>query len=89
MAEVFARLLPDLKLEDALSSLSPAANTSQRFEDATGNTKREDLADDTINALPKDADGFDWEEKVDGPVESDGMAALPVEPTGVGYLGML
>jgi transcriptional regulatory protein GAL4 len=39
-------------------------------------------------AVPSNADGFNWQEE-DTNVDSltDGMAALSVEPTGVGYLG--
>lgn len=39
-------------------------------------------------AVPSNADGFNWQEE-DANVDSltDGMAALSVEPTGVGYLG--
>ena len=39
-------------------------------------------------AVPSNADGFNWQEE-DNSVDSltDGMAALSVEPTGVGYLG--
>ncbi|EMD87965.1 hypothetical protein COCHEDRAFT_1183130 [Bipolaris maydis C5] len=39
-------------------------------------------------AVPNDVDGFNWKEEdlnIDG--LTDGMAALSVEPTGVGYLG--
>jgi len=41
-------------------------------------------------AVPNNADGFNWQEE-DANVDSltDGMAALSVEPTGVGYLGKL
>ncbi|CAO2655200.1 Nn.00g102640.m01.CDS01 [Neocucurbitaria sp. VM-36] len=41
-------------------------------------------------AVPNSADGFNWqEENVAVDVLTDGMAALSVEPTGVGYLGFL
>jgi transcriptional regulatory protein GAL4 len=38
--------------------------------------------------VPNNADGFNWQEE-DANLDSltDGMAALSVEPTGVGYLG--
>ena len=36
-------------------------------------------------AVPKEADGFDWQEDVNE--LADGMAALSVEPQGTGYLG--
>ena len=40
-------------------------------------------------AVPNNADGFNWqEETVAVDVLTDGMAALSVEPTGVGYLGI-
>lgn len=41
-------------------------------------------------AVPSNADGFNWqEEDVNVDTLTDGMAALSVEPTGVGYLGKL
>jgi transcriptional regulatory protein GAL4 len=36
-------------------------------------------------AVPDEADGFDWQEDVNE--LADGMAALSVEPKGTGYLG--
>jgi transcriptional regulatory protein GAL4 len=50
---------------------------------------RSDLRESALpEAVPINADGFNWQEEnvsVDG--LTDGMAALSVEPTGVGYLG--
>lgn len=39
-------------------------------------------------ALPDEADGFEWEEQTADLADlMDGMAALSVEPAGIGYLG--
>lgn len=50
------------------------------------------MANDPVlpEAVPSNADGFNWQEEAAN-VDSltDGMAALSVEPTGVGYLGKL
>ncbi|KAF4119862.1 hypothetical protein GMORB2_3550 [Geosmithia morbida] len=48
--------------------------------------RRTDRTDDSISeTVPDEADGFDWQEDVNG--LADGMAALSVEPKGAGYLG--
>lgn len=48
-----------------------------------------DAADAAPEALPQQADGFDWAEKGLSLGElTDGMAALSIKPEGAGYFGM-
>ena len=92
---VFAHLLPGVDIEDALCSLlppqlPPQISSSNSFEAAAADERTDTVLKDRLSeALPQEADGFDWTEEatsVDG--LSDGMAALSVEPSGIGYLGM-
>lgn len=92
---LFARLLPDVNLEDALSQSATSTPTS---EHPTAIRQEEIRSLDTVShgreetppyeALPQEADGFDWKEET-GDVDelADGMASLSVEPSGIGYLG--
>jgi transcriptional regulatory protein GAL4 len=103
---LFARLLPDVDIEDALSSMTPRSPyqspRGNQFEDALSPdqsseqpaaVKRVKTLDRSptgipVEALPEEADGFDWkEEATDVSDLADGMAALSVEPAGIGYLG--
>ena len=91
---VFARLLPDVAVEDALSSTPPFQlpshiPTSNSLEGATARKGTNNVPEEgRREALPQEADGFDWtEEETDVHGLSDGMAALSIEPLGVGYLG--
>jgi transcriptional regulatory protein GAL4 len=48
------------------------------------------VAESFPEALPDEADGFEWkEESADVAELTDGMASLSVEPVGIGYLGVL
>lgn len=63
---------------------SPVSATSRLL----GNNQDAEPEPAIPEAVPSHADGFNWQEEnvsVDG--LTDGMAALSVEPTGVGYLG--
>jgi transcriptional regulatory protein GAL4 len=103
---LFARLLPDVDIEDAISSITPRSPyqipTGNRFEDALSPDQSSEQpvpvkraktigrspAGTPFEALPEEADGFDWkEEATDVSDLADGMAALSVEPSGIGYLG--
>ncbi|VUC31000.1 unnamed protein product [Clonostachys rosea] len=92
LESLFAKLLPDVDLNEALVSMShevPSPTTSMLKEvnpvSAQG-SHLETLTPEPISeTVPDEADGFDWQENVDDP--ADGMAALSVEPKGVGYLG--
>lgn len=54
--------------------------TSGSYSDSTNQADSE--------ALPSEADGFDWtENEIDLHTLSDGMAALSIKPEGAGYLG--
>lgn len=85
---------PDL-LKPALPVVEPAASIASMPEVAlspqgsTSSTSNEPILPE---AVPNTVDGFNWTEQVNGDVAldslTDGMAALSVEPTGVGYLGL-
>jgi transcriptional regulatory protein GAL4 len=92
---VFANLLPNVDIEDALSSSSlpqlPTQEPSTKpFGAAAAKERIDSVPEDRLSeALPQEADGFDWkEEAADVHGLSDGMAALSVEPSGIGYLGV-
>lgn len=54
----------------------------------TLNQDREETPPYEHEALPQEADGFDWKEETGDLDElADGMASLSVEPSGIGYLG--
>jgi transcriptional regulatory protein GAL4 len=97
-----SQLLPGINIDDVLSSpdlakatlpsVGPAVNeavhttTTSSISNAARDTSSEPVIPE---AVPNNADGFNWQEEnvsVDG--LTDGMAALSVEPTGVGYLGI-
>lgn len=94
---LFAQMLPDVDIENALES-TPLSNNVSSVETPffdkvldlptsppNGNNRAEELSE----ALPDEADGFDWKEQASDIDDiADGMAALSVEPEGVGYLGM-
>ncbi|KAK8085939.1 hypothetical protein PG994_000913 [Apiospora phragmitis] len=93
---LLAQRLPDLNIEEALASVgtgsaSPSASaqspsTAQTpFAPTTTTSGPDDGAAKISEAVPDEADGFDWQE--DANEIADGMAALSVEPKGAGYLG--
>ncbi|PVH94825.1 hypothetical protein DM02DRAFT_538639, partial [Periconia macrospinosa] len=101
LEKLVLQLLPGIDIDAALKSpdlpqLSPCVIASETT-DAPQLTPTAPLREhnsaveqDPVlpEAVPINADGFNWEEehiKIDG--LSDGMAALSVEPAGVGYLG--
>jgi transcriptional regulatory protein GAL4 len=94
---LFAELLPDVDLEEALvlqdkgglDVLKAKANRESmspltRHESRTS-ANDAPLEESISEAVPAEADGFDWQEDVNE--LADGMAALSVEPKGTGYLG--
>jgi len=92
---VFTYLLPDVDIEDVLSSPSlPPVKTQILNSNSVGPATTSEGTDSVTEhrlseALPQEADGFDWKEEApDVYGLSDGMAALSVEPSGIGYLGM-
>lgn len=96
-----SQLLPGVNIDDVLSTPdlaripSPVVNpqspeaskplvVSSPLGSASSTTNEPVLPE----AVPNSADGFNWhEENVTVDNLTDGMAALSVEPTGVGYLG--
>ncbi|KAH7362221.1 lactose regulatory protein LAC9 [Plectosphaerella cucumerina] len=90
---LFAQLLPHVNLEEALAGgPGDARKTTAPEVPRTETSPRSPVAPATpgtggpiSEAVPDEADGFDWQEDVD--VLADGMAALSVEPRGTGYLG--
>ena len=91
----FATLLPNVDLNGVLNGASydaPDHNTpgSVAASEAVS-LVRVNLRDSTSpapdEALPKQADGFDWAEETTLSGLSDGMAALSIKPEGTGYLG--
>ena len=98
MENLFADLLPNVDLEEALASKSRdvGGNTARLRSDVlsysgatppsdTIYTTTETPQDSISEAVPDEADGFDWQEDVNE--LADGMAALSVKPQGTGYLG--
>lgn len=99
MEALFARLNPDVDIEsalaqpsDAITSLqNPTLSVESESEDQKPLYLLEETQEDTppYEALPQEADGFDWKEETTCDVDdlADGMASLSVEPSGIGYLG--
>ena len=92
------QLVPGVDIEEILSSPNVAVPTPPVIKPRTPETALSPQGSTTSSsnepplpeAVPNNVDGFNWQEEevnVDG--LTDGMAALSVEPTGVGYLGQL
>ncbi|KAM6505549.1 hypothetical protein FSOLCH5_013725 [Fusarium solani] len=90
---LFGQLLPDVNIDEALASRavdiptdafqSAASQPSPANATSPGGPVRP--ASTISEAVPEEADGFDWQEDVSE--LADGMASLSVEPRGAGYLG--
>lgn len=101
LENLVTQLLPGINIDDVLSSpdLAKATlpiaglgepGTVQDTTPLAGSEDHHGTESDPLipEAVPNNADGFNWQEEdvnIDG--LTDGMAALSVEPTGVGYLG--
>lgn len=93
LEHLFAQLLPDVNLDEALASRpvqaltdTPNPATARSSPTHAITPSAEDQREGSISeVVPEEADGFDWQEDVDD--LADGMASLHVEPTGAGYLG--
>jgi transcriptional regulatory protein GAL4 len=93
LERLFAQLLPDVNLDEALASRAVQVSTDAPNPAAAGSSpthsitpSAQDQREGSISeAVPEEADGFDWQEDVDD--LADGMASLHVEPKGAGYLG--
>jgi transcriptional regulatory protein GAL4 len=100
LEELVSQLLPGVDIDDALDSPGlptaspfPVRQTPEVFQPTQTPSPRGSQGTATEEpvipeAVPNNADGFNWQEE-DANLNSltDGMAALSVEPTGVGYLG--
>lgn len=85
--ELITNAIPATNLAISSASLPDAALSPQG---STTSASNEPILPE---AVPSSVEGFNWTEKTDGDITldglTDGMAALSVEPTGVGYLGLL
>jgi transcriptional regulatory protein GAL4 len=95
LESLFAQRLPDVDIEQALHSITTADTKQEDIQEtpavATPQTESDVERQRTLSeSLPDEADGFEWKEETTEVSDlTDGMAALSVEPTGTGYLGML
>ncbi|ORY55702.1 lactose regulatory protein LAC9 [Pseudomassariella vexata] len=97
LESLFAQRLPDVNLDEALASLGhedhgkaeanpPTPYSVQTpFPVAKVDAASPGSPGTFSEAVPDEADGFDWQEDVND--LADGMATLSVEPKGTGYLG--
>lgn len=88
------RLFPGGDLDATLRSLlqnpevpkAPSSKSSSRH--STPAKHEQERAEPAPEALPQQADGFDWAEKeITLGDLTDGMAALSIKPEGAGYFG--
>ena len=97
LEKLVAERLPDIDIDEAIASTTsgsrrqqtgaPQVPRSSRKEDVPPQGESEHHEAPLSEAVPDAADGFDWQEEANS--LADGMAALAVEPTGTGYLGVL
>jgi len=96
LENLVTQLVPGVDVDHLLASPSLAAKSPPKIRPRSpevapspeGSTKSISTEPALPEAVPNNVDGFNWHEEnvnVDG--LTDGMAALSVEPTGVGYLG--
>lgn len=100
---LFAELLPEVNLEEALASSSsqstsatwqqsvsqPLSAPTSPNQSLTGSKSAGERDSTFTEAVPSEPDGFDWKEEATSVDDlADGMASLSVEPTGTGYLGI-
>jgi transcriptional regulatory protein GAL4 len=90
----YAELLPSLDIESILTSESTSPGfSSWSLADSGGESSRPRTAEavkceESSDLLPEASNGFEWVEGEDLTSQlSDGMAALSVDPQGVGFLG--
>ena len=90
-----SRLFPGGDLDATLRSLLQSQDTPQRAPSSKSSSRHStpakheaERAEPAPEALPQQADGFDWAEKelTLGDL-TDGMAALSIKPEGAGYFG--
>ena len=91
-----SRLFPGGDLDATLRSLLQNREVRRRAPSSKSSTRpssptrlEADQGEPAPEALPEQADGFDWAEKELALSDiSDGMAALSIKPEGTGYFGM-
>jgi transcriptional regulatory protein GAL4 len=88
------RLFPGGDLDATVRSLLQDHETPPRTASSKSSSrhstpaKTEDRSEAAPEALPQQADGFDWAEKeISLGGLTDGMAALSIKPEGSGYFG--
>lgn len=95
---VFSDLHPELDLATLLYDnldgplIVPHCNASEPLRTEVADVQSRDFVHESASpaaeeALPQQADGFDWAEETTLSGLSDGMAALSIKPEGTGYLG--
>ncbi|KXL47152.1 MAG: hypothetical protein FE78DRAFT_106226 [Acidomyces sp. 'richmondensis'] len=95
---LLAEQFPDLNVEEALESPGCVVVAFSSSSDAVTHTPspgphRSSNCDEAntepeSEAVPREADGYDWKEEANSMNElADGMASLAIDPTGSGYLG--
>ncbi|PYI07059.1 C6 transcription factor [Aspergillus sclerotiicarbonarius CBS 121057] len=90
-----ARLFPGGDLDATVRSLlhdqegpKPGSSSKSSSRHSTPAKAEPDRAEPAPEALPQQADGFDWaENKITVGDLTDGMAALSIKPEGTGYFG--
>ena len=85
MESLFGQLLPDVNLDEALTRQRQQAQPTASHSPTDTASPRSPGQLGISEAVPEEADGFDWHEDVNE--LADGMASLSVEPRGAGYLG--
>lgn len=91
------RLFPGGDLDATVRSLlydqdgppKPGSSSKSSSRHSTPAKAEADRAEPAPEALPQQADGFDWaENKITVGDLTDGMAALSIKPEGAGYFGV-
>lgn len=90
LEQLIAERLPGVNIEEALASprVPTPPSEFQQSPSVTGDAPGDGRAEAESEAVPSEADGYDWKEEVASVSGlADGMAALTIDPTGSGYLG--
>lgn len=96
LENLVTQLLPGVDIDAVLASPElakaslPHANAAESEAPQIATPSRDVSSEPVIpEAVPNSAEGFEWkEEDTSVDILADGMAALSVEPSGVGYLGI-
>ena len=96
LENLITQLLPGIDIDAVLASPElakaslPHVNSTESETPERAAPSRDASSEPVLpEAVPNSAEGFAWKEE-DSSVDvlADGMAALSVEPSGVGYLGI-